>query len=131
MATKKLLIVHVTDRAFRKKEWLLTAPLYRIYKGLKYPEGYRIPLSCNLTMRGGSAPYQPSPAHIGNSEQLFGHLINILPVAVYTCDNSGFITYYNEHAAKLWGRRPELGRDLWCGSWKIYSSDGTPLPLDS
>lgn len=27
---------------------------------------------------------------------------------------------------------PEIGKDLWCGSWKIYEPDGiTPLPLDS
>ena len=32
----------------------------------------------------------------------------------------------------LWGREPEIGKDLWCGSWKIYEPDGiTPLPLDS
>ncbi|HKZ67735.1 MAG TPA: PAS domain S-box protein, partial [Chitinophagaceae bacterium] len=25
---------------------------------------------------------------------------------------------------------PTAGEDLWCGSWKIYKPDGSPLPLD-
>jgi PAS domain S-box-containing protein len=52
------------------------------------------------------------------------------PVAIYTCDKDGYVTFYNEAAAKLWGRAPEIGVDLWCGSWKIYFPDGRPMPLD-
>ena len=37
---------------------------------------------------------------------------------------------YNEAAVALWGREPKIGKDLWCGSWRIYEPDGTPLPLD-
>ncbi|MDB5014184.1 MAG: domain S-box protein [Daejeonella sp.] len=54
-----------------------------------------------------------------------------LPVAIYTCDTLGFITSYNKEAARLWGREPEIGKDLWCGSWKIFSPSGDPLPLDT
>lgn len=61
---------------------------------------------------------EPSPAEV------FG----TVDVAVYTTDAEGWITYYNEAAAILWGRRPELGRERWCGSWRIYRTDGTPLP---
>jgi PAS domain-containing protein len=43
-------------------------------------------------------------------------LLEALPVAVYTTDADGRITYYNQAAADLWGDRPELGRDRWCGS---------------
>src|SRR6185437_11477370 len=50
--------------------------------------------------------------------------------AVYTTDADGFLTYYNAAAAALWGYRPELGRQRWCGSWKIFMPDGTPLPHD-
>jgi PAS domain S-box-containing protein len=57
-------------------------------------------------------------------------LYNELPVAVYTCDNLGYITSYNTAAEKLWGRKPVIGKDLWCGSWKIYYLNGTPMPLD-
>jgi len=52
-----------------------------------------------------------------------------LPVAFYTCDLDGQISYFNEAAATLWGRRPEIGKDLWCGSWKIFYPDGRSMPL--
>ena len=53
-----------------------------------------------------------------------------MPVAVYTTDEIGRITFYNEAAAELWGCRPVLGQDYWCGSWRLYLPDGTPLPHD-
>jgi PAS domain S-box-containing protein len=58
-------------------------------------------------------------------------LLEVLPAAVYTCDAEGRITWYNSSAARLWGREPEINKDLWCGSWKIFKPDGTLLPLDS
>jgi PAS domain S-box-containing protein len=57
-------------------------------------------------------------------------LLQALPVAVYTTDAEGRITFYNDAAAELWGQRPELGTAQWCGSWRIYWPDGTPLPHD-
>ena len=64
------------------------------------------------------------------SEASYRELIQALPAAVYTTDERGRITLYNQAAVTLWGREPEAGKDLWCGSWKIYRPDGTPLPLD-
>lgn len=61
----------------------------------------------------------------------YRQILQSLPAATYICDSLGRITFFNEAAAKLWGREPELGVDLWCGSWKIYKTDGTPLPLDT
>ena len=57
-------------------------------------------------------------------------LIEGLPAAIYVCDMEGRITFYNEASAELWGRRPVIGKDLWCGSWKIYRPDGSPMKLD-
>ena len=57
-------------------------------------------------------------------------LLEALPVAVYMTDAEGRITFFNEAAATLWGCRPELGNDEFCGSWKLYWPDGTPLPHD-
>src|SRR5690349_16334881 len=37
---------------------------------------------------------------------------------------------FNEAAVELAGHRPELGRDLWCVSWRLRRPDGTPLPYD-
>lgn len=64
------------------------------------------------------------------NEPFVVQLLQQLPSAIYTCDEKGIITFYNEAAAALWGRHPVIGKDLWCGSWKIYKTDGTPLPLD-
>lgn len=55
-------------------------------------------------------------------------LLEALPAAIYTTDAAGRITYYNEAAALLAGRRPVLGEDLWCVTWRLYEPDGTPLP---
>jgi PAS domain-containing protein len=49
---------------------------------------------------------------------------------VYTTDADGWLTYYNDSAAELWGYRPELGKTRWCGCWRIYTPDGALLPLD-
>ena len=59
--------------------------------------------------------------------QQYRDLIDALGVAVYTTDAAGVITYFNEAAVDLWGRRPEIGKDLWCGSWKIYHLDGITI----
>ena len=53
-------------------------------------------------------------------------LLEALGVAVYTTDAEGRITFFNEAAADLWGRRPELGEE-WCGSFRLFWSDGSPL----
>jgi PAS domain S-box-containing protein len=60
---------------------------------------------------------------------LFRRILDHLPAAIYTTDQVGRITYYNQAAVALWGRRPELGEE-WCGSWKLYYPDGSPLPHD-
>jgi len=52
------------------------------------------------------------------------------PDAIYTCDQKGFIKSYNKAAVNLWGREPELGKELWCGSWKIFDKNGGHLPVD-
>jgi PAS domain S-box-containing protein len=57
-------------------------------------------------------------------------LLNALPAAVYLTDKSGRITFYNEAAVTLWGCRPTIGTAEWCGSWRLYRPDGTPLPHD-
>ena len=67
---------------------------------------------------------------LGRSDGYFRDVLEVLPVAIYTTDAAGRITFYNEAAAALWGHRPTLGEDQWCGSWKLYWPDGSPLPHD-
>jgi two-component system, chemotaxis family, CheB/CheR fusion protein len=57
-------------------------------------------------------------------------LVKGLPAAVYSCDASGHINFYNDAALKVWGRVPDLGKDQWCGSYRLYKPDGSPLALD-
>ena len=54
-------------------------------------------------------------------------IIMELPVAVYTTDKAGIITFFNRAAAELWGRRPDIGKDRWCGAWRLFWADGTPM----
>jgi PAS domain S-box-containing protein len=58
----------------------------------------------------------------------FRELVEALPAAIYMTDADGRVTFFNRAAAQLCGCVPELGQDEWCGSWRLYSPDGTPLP---
>jgi PAS domain S-box-containing protein len=60
-------------------------------------------------------------------DRRFRGLLDALPAAIYTTDAAGRLTYYNEAAVEFWGQRPPLGTQEWCGSWKLYLPDGTPL----
>ena len=60
----------------------------------------------------------------------FRDLLQALPAAIYTTDAAGRITFYNDAAVTLWGCHPELGKTEFCGSWKLYWPDGTPMPHD-
>jgi PAS domain S-box-containing protein len=57
-------------------------------------------------------------------------ILEAIPAAIYTTDAAGYLTYYNEAAARLWGCRPEIGKQRWCGTWKIFLFDGTHVPHD-
>jgi PAS domain S-box-containing protein len=69
-------------------------------------------------------------ARLRDSERWFKDLLAAIPAAIYTTDAQGKVTYYNQAAAELAGRTPQLGSDEWCVTWKLYRPDGTPLPHD-
>jgi PAS domain S-box-containing protein len=60
----------------------------------------------------------------------FREVLGALPAAVYMTDAAGRLTYFNEAAAKLWGRTPELGTSQWCGYWKLFWPDGRSMPYE-
>ncbi len=64
------------------------------------------------------------------SERHIRELLEALPAAIYTTDAAGRITYYNQAAVEFSGRRPILGSDEWCVSWRLFTPDGSPLPHD-
>jgi PAS domain S-box-containing protein len=70
------------------------------------------------------------PYHLNEGGRDSQQILLALPTAVYTTDAAGRITFYNEAAAELWGLRPKLGTTEFCGSWKLYWPDGTPMAHD-
>jgi PAS domain S-box-containing protein len=70
------------------------------------------------------------PRHLVDVNGLCRQAIELIPAAVYMTDAEGRISFYNEAAVALWGCRPEPGKSKFCGSWKLYWPDGTPLPHD-
>ena len=79
-----------------------------------------------------SGPDSPHAPNELRSEREFRRLLDKLPVAAYTCDAGGLITYYNQHALQIWGREPSLNNsvDRFCGSFKLFATDGTPVLHD-
>lgn len=65
-----------------------------------------------------------------NYEPSRAELFRQIPAALYTTDAEGWLTYYNDAAAELWGFRPVIGKARWCGSWRMYGDDGAPLPRE-
>ncbi len=57
--------------------------------------------------------------------------IQEMNTAIYICDNRGRITFFNEAATRLWGRKPKIGKDLWCGAKEIFQKDGNPVLPDA
>jgi|GEM_PF-291706 len=76
-------------------------------------------------------PIREAEIAVRESEARYRNLIQSLDTPLYTTDKEGRITLYNKAAADLWGREPEIGKDLWCGSYQIFRPDGSDLPLDS
>ena len=62
--------------------------------------------------------------------ELPGRLFEILPLAVYVCDQDGLVLRFNRRAAELWGRSPKLRdpNERFCGSYRMFRPDGSLLP---
>lgn len=71
--------------------------------------------------------WKAAEARLQAREAWFRGLLSALPAAIYTTDAQGRITYYNQAAADLAGRQPEIGRDVWSIAWKLFAADGAPL----
>jgi PAS domain S-box-containing protein len=82
-----------------------------------------------------SPPNSPAGAYLGSrplDAASIGVILERLPAAVYVCDPEGLITFFNGPAAEVWGREPQLNDpiDRFCGSFRLYRSDGTPIAHD-
>ncbi|MGH7058125.1 MAG: PAS domain S-box protein, partial [Acetobacteraceae bacterium] len=81
-------------------------------------------------MESHVAATPPRAVDYSSFDWRFRQLLEALPAAVYTTDAEGRLTFYNQAAVEFSGRRPELGSDRWCVSWRLYRPDGTFLPHD-
>jgi PAS domain S-box-containing protein len=77
--------------------------------------------------RRGPPPATAQPSAAPPVPEISARVLEALGVATYVTDGDGRITFYNEAAVRLWGRRPELG-ELWCESLRLFRPDGRPLP---
>lgn len=51
------------------------------------------------------------------------------PLPLFSYDRFGAVIGYNEAAAALWGRRPDLSKHgQWSGAVELLDNDGSPLP---
>jgi two-component sensor histidine kinase len=72
----------------------------------------------------------PALGEVNPVFELPGPLFDLLPTAIYVCDQDGLVLRYNHRAAELWGRSPKLGDpdERFCGSFRMYRPDGGVLP---
>jgi PAS domain S-box-containing protein len=58
------------------------------------------------------------------------NVLSVMPTAVYTCDEEGRITFFNQHAADLWGHKPKLNSEdeRFREVFLILGPDGSPVP---
>lgn len=56
--------------------------------------------------------------------------LDALPAAIYVTDAEGVVTYFNPACIDFTGRRPEVGKDRWCVTWRLYTNAGDFLPHD-
>lgn len=66
------------------------------------------------------------------SERYSQDLIENLPVGVYVCNEDAVVVAYNRKAAEIWGETPVRGDPeiRFCGSHKLYTTDGLYVPHD-
>jgi PAS domain S-box-containing protein len=108
------------------------------------PDGSRLTILANLDplpdeagkLVGGVNCFQDITARkmaeqrLQDCERWYRDLLDALPAALYTTDAEGRITFFNEAAAELCGRRPIVGNDAWSIGGKLYRPDGRPIALE-
>lgn len=80
---------------------------------------------------GAGRPGRELPTSFG-ARAAPGWLLDKLPIGVYCCDAEGRVVQFNRRAADIWGLVPEIETDdvRFCGSHRLFLTDGTPLPHD-
>jgi PAS domain S-box-containing protein/excisionase family DNA binding protein len=90
------------------------------------------PQAACASRAAAGGPGWPANAATPLGEWHFRRLLEKLPAGAYTCNAEGLITYFNPQAVALWGRAPALNDpvDRFCGSFKLFATDGSPITHD-
>jgi PAS domain S-box-containing protein len=67
---------------------------------------------------------------VSGGDQALRPVLDGLRAAIYITDADGVITYFNPACIDFTGRRPEVGQDRWCVTWRLYTNAGEFLPHD-
>ena len=88
-------------------------------------------IETDRTREGGDRSAADEATSVGAPpDEQFRRIVEKISAPIYVVDVDGRLTFYNEAATALWGRRPPLGETRWCGSWRLYWPDGSPMPPD-
>lgn len=95
----------------------------------RYDEDGKQVIQCNIR---DNTERKRNEEALRASEERFRALFEVGPTAIYSCDASGVIQEFNQRAAELWGRTPAEGNtdERFCGSYKLFRSDGSFMPHD-
>ncbi|MDQ3245943.1 MAG: PAS domain-containing protein [Pseudomonadota bacterium] len=55
-------------------------------------------------------------------------ILDAIPVPIYVTNAVGLVIACNAACAQFAGRDPQVGKDRWCVTWRMYTTSGDPLP---
>ena len=80
------------------------------------------------TMQTVEAMLERALSAVLAGDQALCNALDDLPAAIYVTDPDGVVTYFNPACIDFTGRRPEVGADRWCVTWRLYTHAGEFLP---
>lgn len=97
------------------------------FRAIADPSARRLVLGLAQALAGRA----PAPRlQLSQLTRMAEDVLTAFPIPAYLTDSEGMICYFNEASEIFAGRRPRLGEDRWCVSWRLFNEDETRLPHD-